>query len=173
MCEKLNWITMIYLLALGRGNFVFYCKNMHHIALGEFLFSYIGICCLEVFTNEYLADIGCHVNVQVMIYEMVRWTNDFSLNLGNYLGIVESWLWKKICFLPEASYGLRVLSLPASVCVCVCMCVCVSVNHEFVRAITHHPFKLRSPNLDHRCKRPWLRSLLFWGVIDLDLQGRI
>ena len=76
-------------------------------------------------------------------------------------------------FLPEASYGLRVLSLPASVCVCVCMCVCVSVNHEFVRAITHHPFKLRSPNLDHRCKRPWLRSLLFWGVIDLDLQGRI
>ena len=44
---------------------------------------------------------------------------------------------------------------------------------KFVRAITHHPFKLGSPNLDHRCKRPWLRSLLFWGVIDLDLQGQI
>ena len=28
-------------------------------------------------------------------------------------------------FLPEASYGLRVLSLPASVCVCVCVCVYV------------------------------------------------
>ena len=28
-------------------------------------------------------------------------------------------------FLPEASYGLRVLSLPASVCVCVYVCVCV------------------------------------------------
>ena len=26
-------------------------------------------------------------------------------------------------FLPEASYGLRVLSSPASVCVCVCVCV--------------------------------------------------
>ena len=44
---------------------------------------------------------------------------------------------------------------------------------KFVRAITHHPFKLGSPNLDHRCKRPWLRSLLFLGVIDLDLQGQI
>ena len=34
-------------------------------------------------------------------------------------------------FLPEASFGLWVLSLPA------CVCVRVSVNHEFVRAITH------------------------------------
>ena len=44
---------------------------------------------------------------------------------------------------------------------------------KFVRAITHHPFKLGSLNLDHRCKRPWLRSLLFLGVIDPDLQGQI
>ena len=29
--------------------------------------------------------------------------------------------------LPEASFGLRVLSLPASVCVCVCLSVCLSV----------------------------------------------
>ena len=72
-------------------------------------------------------------------------------------------------FLSEASFGLRVLSLPASVCVSVRPCV----NHELVRAITHHPFKLGSPNLDHRCKRPWLRSLLFLGVIDLDIQGQI
>ena len=28
-------------------------------------------------------------------------------------------------FLPEASFGLRVLSLPASVCLCVSVCVCV------------------------------------------------
>ena len=63
-----------------------------------------------------------------------------------------------IWFLPEASIGLRVLSLPVS--------VRPSVT-KFVRVITHHPFKLGSPNLDHRCKRPWLRSLLFWGVIDL------
>ena len=48
-------------------------------------------------------------------------------------------------------------------CLRLSVCVYVSVNHEFVRAITHHPFQLRSPNLDHRCKRPWLRSLFKYG----------
>ena len=38
--------------------------------------------------------------------------------------------------------------------------------------ITHQPFKPGSPNLDHMCKAPWLRSLLFWEAIDLDLQGQ-
>ena len=71
-------------------------------------------------------------------------------------------------FLPEASIGLRVLPLPPSVR----PSVCPSVT-KFVRAITQHLFKLGSPNLDRRCKRPWLRSLLFFGVIDLDLQGQI
>ena len=42
---------------------------------------------------------------------------------------------------------------------CVCLCVCVSVNHELVRAIIHQPFKLGSPNLDQRCKRP----IVLWG----------
>ena len=74
-------------------------------------------------------------------------------------------------FLPEASFGLRVLSLPA--CVCVSVCVRVSVNHELVRAIIHQPFKLGSPNLDQRYKRPWLRPLSFCGVIDGDLEGQI
>ena len=53
------------------------------------------------------------------------------------------------------------------------MCVCLSVNHQLVRAVTHQPFKLESPNLDQRCKRPWLRSLLFFGMIDLELQSQI
>ena len=78
--------------------------------------------------------------------------------------------WSQILvLLPEASFGLRLLSSPASVCLSVCLSVC----HEFVRAITHHPFKLESPNLKYRCKRPWLRSLLLMGVIDVDLQGQI
>ena len=72
----------------------------------------------------------------------------------------------KFYFLPEASFGLRVLSY-------VCVCVRVSVNHELVRAIIHQPFKLGSPNLGQGCKRPWLRALLFCGAIDLDLQGQI
>ena len=44
---------------------------------------------------------------------------------------------------------------------CVCVSVSLCVNHLLVRAITRDPFKLGSPNLEHRCKRPWLRSLLF------------
>ena len=44
--------------------------------------------------------------------------------------------------------------------VCVSVCVCQS---QCVRTITHHTFKLGSPNLDQRCKTPWFRSLLFWG----------
>ena len=59
-------------------------------------------------------------------------------------------------------------------------CVCPSVRPsvrlsitKFVRAITHQLFKLVPPNLDQRCKRPWLRSLLFCGTIDRDLQGQI
>ena len=74
------------------------------------------------------------------------------------------------CFYPRP-----VLAFGYCRCLRLCVCVCVRpcVNHELVRAITHDPFQLGSPNLGHRCKRPWLRSLLFWGVIDLDLQGQI
>ena len=58
-------------------------------------------------------------------------------------------------------------------CVCLCVRVCVCINHLLVRAITGDPFKLGSPNLDQRCKIPWLRSILFVGAIDLDLQDQI
>ena len=58
-------------------------------------------------------------------------------------------------------------------CRCLHLSVCVCVNHMLVRSITHHPFKLGSPYWDHRCKRPWLRTLLFWGAIDIDIQGQI
>ena len=53
-------------------------------------------------------------------------------------------------FLPEASFGLRVLSLPASACVCVYVSISPSihpfVNQELFGAITCHPLKLESPN---------------------------
>ena len=66
---------------------------------------------------------------------------------------------------PVLAFGYcRCLRL--SVYVSVRPSVCVCGKHLLVRAITHHPFKLRSPNLDHMCKRPWLRSILFSGVID-------
>ena len=65
------------------------------------------------------------------------------------------------------------VSVCVSVRVWLCVCVCQCVNHLLVRTITRDPFKLGSPNLDQRCKRPWLRSPLFWGVIDPELQGQI
>ena len=75
---------------------------------------------------------------------------------------------------PVLAFGYcRCLRLCVCVCVCVCLSVCLCVNHLLVRTITRDLFKLGSPNLDQRCKRPWLRSLLFWGAIDLDLQGQI
>ena len=49
-------------------------------------------------------------------------------------------------------------------CRCLRPSVCPSII-KFVRAITHHPFKLGSPNLDYRCKTPWLRSLLFFCFV--------
>ena len=60
---------------------------------------------------------------------------------------------------------------PGIVVACVCVCVCII--HLLVRTITRHLFKLGSPNLVQRSKTPWLRSLLFWGAIDLYLQGQI
>ena len=42
-------------------------------------------------------------------------------------------------------------------------------HFELVRTVTSHLLKLESPNLHQRCKTVWLRSLLFWGLIDVDL----
>ena len=56
---------------------------------------------------------------------------------------------------------------------CRCLRLSIRPSPSFFCTITHHLFKLESPNLNHRCKRPQLRSLLFLGVIDLDLQGQI
>ena len=43
------------------------------------------------------------------------------------IAVAGHYLWW-YCFLPKASFGLRVLSFPASVCLRMCLSVCVSVN---------------------------------------------
>ena len=48
-----------------------------------------------------------------------------------------------------------------------CPYVWSCVNQELVRAITHLPFKLGSPNFDQKYKTIWLKSLLFWGMVSL------
>ena len=46
-------------------------------------------------------------------------------------------------------------------CICECVLVCVCVNPKIVHTITHHPFKLESPNLDKIFKTPWLTFVLW------------
>ena len=86
--------------------------------------------------------------------------------------------WMLDSYFPNLAFYLRpVLAFGychrLRLCVSVCVCVSLCVNHLLVRSITRDPFKIGSPNLDQRCKRPWLRSLLFWGSIDLEFQGQI
>ena len=107
-------------------------------------------CCYYCFFNRIVPNKRKLISLKLYLVHRPIWISD----------------WCK--FLPEASFGLRVLSLPASVCVCVSVCLCV--NHLLVRAITRDLFKLGSPNLDQRCKRPWLRSLLFWGQLTLTFE---
>ena len=59
-------------------------------------------------------------------------------------------------FLPDASFGLRILPLPA--------CVRVSVNHKLVRAITRHKFELESPNLDQKMQNILLKVSIVLGT---------
>ena len=86
-----------------------------------------------------------------------------------------------------------ILSLPVSVCVCVCLSIhpspslsawylisCSSWDHQiWIRWIYRNIPLFYDLTLNNgwckqqRCKRPWLRSLLFCGGIDLDLQGLI
>ena len=78
-------------------------------------------------------------------------------------------LYFELVLLLDVSFGLWVLWLLVSVSVCLSVCV----NHLLIHKITCDLFKLGLPNLDQRCKAPWLRSPLCWKAIDLDLQGQI
>ena len=115
--------------------------------------------------------------------QILKLTTDTSPSRASY-GLSVERIWEKIeenwphyngtalyCMWGCWNIFTRGLFWPSGIVVaCVCVSVSLCVNHLLVRAITQDPFKLGSPNLKHRCKRPWLRSLLFWGVIDLYLQ---
>ena len=73
-------------------------------------------------------------------------------------------------FLPEASFGLRVLSLPASVCVCVCLFVCQSL---VCPRNNSGPVQAKITKLGPKMQKTLVKILIFCGLIDLDLQGQI
>ena len=135
---------------------------------------------------------GCHLFTVYnfwMICEMTSILWLMSREIYLYDGFLANWL--NIClYCPhggdfiglsndklsrlEAEVFTRVQFWPSGFVIAhVCVSDSVCINHLFVRMITHQPFKLESPNLKHRCKTLWLKSLLFQGVIDLDLQGKI
>ena len=67
-------------------------------------------------------------------------------------------------FLPEASFGLRVLSLPASVCLCVCVSVCPCMYQSQACPHDNSPLvQARITKFGTKLQRPCLRSLLFCG----------
>ena len=70
----------------------------------------------------------------------IRWENLMITDID--IDIITTKFFKLFLLSYEASFGLRVLLLPASVCLCVRPSVCVWGNHVLVRAITHHLFKL-------------------------------
>ena len=91
-----------------------------------------------------------------------------KINIINDVCILQTLMFKDLRyalnpFLPEASFGLRVLSLPASVCLCVCLSVCVSVNPELVRAINHDAFKLEPPNLEKKVQNNLVKVPIVLG----------
>ena len=55
-------------------------------------------------------------------------------------------------------------------CRCLCQCVCVCVYRSLVHSGS---VSARITKFGLRTRTPWLRSLLFWGAIDLDLQCQI
>ena len=81
---------------------------------------------------------------------------------GELLGVVDDPLDQNffVSMILVGFYPMLVLAFGH--CRCLRLSVSPSVT-KFVRTITHHPFKLGSPNLDHRCKRPWFRIPIVLG----------
>ena len=75
-------------------------------------------------------------------------------------------------FLHEASFGLRVLLLPAFVCVCVCVCICA----RQLRACLRHNWsrvQAKTTKFGQKVQNNLVKVLLFWGVVDRDLKCQI
>ena len=73
-------------------------------------------------------------------------------------------------FLPEASFALGVLSLPASLCVCVSVCVCQSRVCPRDNSL---PVQARITKFGAQMQNTLVKVPIVCGVIDLDLQGQI
>ena len=87
-----------------------------------------------------------------------QWVN--SLILGDVAIIL-------IIYFSNSFYLRAVLAFGYCRCLRQSVLPCVCINHLLVGTITRDSLKLGSPNLDQRCKSPWLRSLFFSGQLTL------
>ena len=92
------------------------------IKLFEFGLKFHLICCWE--SNWQTVSIGSGNGLAPNRCQAVTWTND-DQSTDIYTHPWQGFQWYQRS-LPEASFGLRVLSLPASVCVCVSVCVSIT-----------------------------------------------
>ena len=125
---------------------------------------------LCIVVHNCLATLGCECGY-IIPYGTVMNIKCFNFRnfLTKYFFVLSCVLLHLFLFLPETSFGLWVLSLPASVCVHPSLCLSASFYTTWC-VIIHHSFKLGSPNLDQMCKRPWLRYLLFCKAIGVELK---
>ena len=115
--------------------------------------------------------------IPAWIYDCIHYQvwDEITYPLPNFSGaVVEVCEWKSDFtwhFLPEASLGLQVMSLPASVCVCV-----------FIRLSGHlpsfqhnnlWPIEARIIKFGTKVQNTLIKIPVILGVIDPDLQGQI
>ena len=77
---------------------------------------------------------------------------------------------QRVIFLPEASFGLRVLSLPASVCVSVCLSVCQSLACPRDNS---GPVQARIAKFGPKMQKTLVKVPIVLGGNCPDLQGQI
>ena len=143
--RKLRWISLAEYLVwrLPTENIL---PEMILWSDGDIIHNYFA----SSLETEYLSHQVCHMRY-IKLYKYVKYISSSTgllLPLPSALSLQNQ---PFFYFLPQASFVLRVLSLPVSVGVS----VCVRANPGIISAITHHPFKLGWPHLDHRCKSLW------------------
>ena len=94
-----------------------------------------------------------------LLYLMTKWFNCHEMKKGMYpfnIGLTCS----------HHFYSRHPGKVITCICLCVhvCLSVCLCIDRKLVCMITHHPFKLGSPNINQRCIRTWFKvPIVLWG----------
>ena len=109
--------------------FVYILSRLHNILISHFTVTYFAFIVQAQVTNKAFTDPGIRGYKAVSDCTCSQWNTSYNLCF-----------WQ---FLPEASFGLWVLSLPASVCAPVCASVSPSVRHQVCSCDNSSPVQAR------------------------------